>query len=174
MRGEDIQWAAAAAMSKNSWTSSQARSKGQARCEPELSPGDGNIQILSYDFLQVNIQIESYDKDEITNTDEMQPQTMIPKIDDCTNEVERQQVLSCGQLSGHRKLQKYSHFDKSVAKSARDIGRRKQQHNVLASRWTFPQVVTPHTVTPGSHTVAPRSLEVTHTVAPRIGPSPDC
>ena len=78
--------------------------------------------------------------------DEIQPQTMIPKADDYTNEVERQQVLSCGQLSVHRNLQICtfeninSYFDKSIAKSARDIGRRKQ-HNVLASRRTFPQVV---------------------------------
>ena len=93
---------------------------------------------------------------------------MIPKTDDYTNEVEQQQVLSGGQLSGTMDgRQKFtntceiinSYFDKSAAKS--DIGRRK--HNVLASRRTFPQVVTPHTVAPGSHTVAPRSLEVTHT-----------
>ena len=72
---------------------------------------------------------------------------MIPKTDDYTNEVEQQQVLSGGQLSGTMDgRQKFtntceiinSNFDKSAAKS--DIGRRKQ-HNVLASRRTFPQVV---------------------------------
>ena len=38
----------------------------------------------------------TYVKDETTNMDEIQPQTMIPKADDYTNEVERQQVLLGG------------------------------------------------------------------------------